>query len=132
MRKIVLFALCACFLISPVYCESFKDFQAKQAQNQEVFNKKEAEKKKNYEQEQLKKFKKYKTKKQQEYDAYRRSVNEKFAEMMKKKWTARKKNAAVPVIAWMKTTSSNLSQSTPRRSLLTAKIQTLFRSGRTS
>ncbi|MBR6245613.1 hypothetical protein IKR20_08625 [bacterium] len=97
MRKIVLFALCACFLISPVYCESFKDFQAKQAQNQEVFNKKEAEKKKNYEQEQLKKFKKYKTKKQQEYDAYRRSVNEKFAEMMKKKWTARKKNAAVPV-----------------------------------
>ena len=97
MRNIILPAILVCFLISPVYCESFKDFQAKQAQNQEVFNKKEAEKKKNYEQEQLKKFKKYKTKKQQEYDAYRRSVNEKFAEAMKQKWTARKKNAAVPV-----------------------------------
>lgn len=97
MRNIILPAILVCFLISPVYCESFKDFQAKQAQNQEVFNKKEAEKKKNYEQEQLKKFKKYKTKKQQEYDAYRRSVNEKFAEMMKKKWTKREKKAAVPV-----------------------------------
>ncbi|MBO4441746.1 hypothetical protein J5834_06470, partial [bacterium] len=48
--------------------------------------------------EQEQKHKKYKTKMQQDYDAYRRSMNEKFAEMMKKQpWTKRTKNAAVPL-----------------------------------
>ena len=97
MRKIVLFALCACFLISPIYSDSFKDYQAEQAKKREAFKKEKAQTKRDFEQNVLKKFKKYKTKKQQEYDAYRRSVNEKFAEMMKKKWTKRDKKAAIPV-----------------------------------
>ena len=96
MRKIILFVICACFLINPIYSETIKDFQERQAKEVKKFEQENAQKRKNYEQEQLKKYKKYKTKKQQEFDAYRRSVNEKFAEMMKKKWTKRTQQAAVP------------------------------------
>ena len=97
MKKIVLSAICACFLMSPIYCETLQEYKAKQIQKQEEFKKEKTQNKRDYEQAQLLKYKKYKTKKQQEFDAYRRSLNEKFAEAMKKKWTARKKNAAVPV-----------------------------------
>jgi hypothetical protein len=97
MKKVILFAICASFLISPIYSDGFKDFQTKQAKELEAFKKEEAQKRKNYEQKQLEKYKKFKTKKQQEFDAYRRSVNEKFAEMLKKQWTKREKKAAIPV-----------------------------------
>lgn len=97
MKKIILSVLCACFLMSPIYCETLQEYKAKQTQKQENFKKEKTQNKRDYEQAQLRKYKKYKTKKQQEYDAYRRSVNEKFAEAMKQKWTARKKNAAVPL-----------------------------------
>ena len=108
MKKIILFTICACFLICPLYSKSTQEYKAEQLQKQEEFKKeqakkleefkkKQAQKKANYEQEQLRKYKKYKTKQQQTYDAYRRSMNEKFAEMMKKHWKKRNKNAAVPV-----------------------------------
>ncbi len=97
MRKIVLFVICACFLINPIYSETIQEFQAKQAKEVKKFEQENAQKRKKYEQEQLQKYKKYKSKKQQEFDAYRRSVNEKFAEMMKKKWMKHPKKAAIPV-----------------------------------
>jgi len=95
MKKIILFAICACFLICPVYSKSFQEYQKQQAKELEEFNKEAARKRKNYEQKQLEKFKKFKTKKQQEYDAYRRSLNEKFAKLMEKRWTKREKKEAV-------------------------------------
>ena len=97
MKKLILFVICANFLISPIYSDNFEEYKAKQTKKIEEFKKKKAQTKKNYEQKQLLKYKKYKTKKQKEYDAYRRSVNKKFAEMMKKQWTMREKKAAVPV-----------------------------------
>ena len=87
MKRFFLFAVCACFLICPLYSETFQEYQAQQAKQLEELRK-----------EQEQKHKKYKTKMQQDYDAYRRSMNEKFAEMMKKQpWTKRTKNAAVPL-----------------------------------
>ena len=100
MRKFILFAICACFLISPVYSESLQEYKAKQTKKLEEFKKEQAKKKKNYEQDQLQKYKKYKknkTKKQKEFDAYRRAANEKFADRMKKHWKEYAKKAALPV-----------------------------------
>ena len=111
MKRIVLFVICAFFLISPLYSETLQEYKAKQTKAQkdfeknqgkklENFKKDQAKKKKKFEQEQLENYKKYnkkKTKKQKEYDAYRHSTNENFAETMKKKWKNRIKNAAVPI-----------------------------------
>lgn len=97
MKRMILFAVCACFLISPIYSETFQEYKARQEKAQEDYKKEKAKSRKDYEKEQRQNYKKYKTKKQQEFDAYRRSVNEKFADMMKKKWANRTKKAAVPV-----------------------------------
>ncbi len=97
MKKNFLFAICICFLIGQLYSESFQEYQAQQAKDLENFQKEQSQNIKNSMEKQLQQFEKNKTKMQQEYDAYRRSMNKQFAEMMKKQWTKRTKNAAVPI-----------------------------------
>lgn len=111
MKRIFLFAVFTCFLLSPLYSETLQEYKARQAKAEKEFKKDQgkklknfkkdqAQKKKKFEQEQLENYKKYnkkKTKKQKEYDSYRHSTNENFAETMKKKWKNRIKNAAVPI-----------------------------------
>ena len=75
MKKLILFAICLCFLTGPIYSESYPEYLKRQKEEQERYKKEQEEKFKKFVEEKEQDFKKFLQERELNYQEYWGSVN---------------------------------------------------------